>query len=218
MAGDCAPAEQSEKCRATVGLHPPIGCGQGAIARTGRVRGYSTRRDLNGPALFKGGAWEDHQHWLATDRKVPASAEHGDQRRPAIPLEGIGKPEPLKGDLSGWWSRRITDEHRLVCTELPGRGNPTRSSRVAACRFHYAGRRMSDPRAWASPVVLGTRCREFHDRNRPNIGIALLPPRVDPARRHQENSRGHPPKINEASVSRRGGAPASRAPIRPGAD
>ena len=48
------------------------------------------------------------------------------------PFEGIGKPEPLRGDLSGCWSRRITDEHRLVykttATELI----------VIACRFHYA--------------------------------------------------------------------------------
>jgi toxin YoeB len=47
------------------------------------------------------------------------------------PFEGIGKPEPLKGDLSGHWSRRITDEHRLIYTVTPN------ELIVIACRFHY---------------------------------------------------------------------------------
>lgn len=47
------------------------------------------------------------------------------------PFEGIGKPEPLKGDLSGFWSRRITDEHRLVYSATAG------ELIIVACRFHY---------------------------------------------------------------------------------
>ena len=45
--------------------------------------------------------------------------------------EGIGKPEPLKHDFAGYWSRRITDEHRLVYKLAPG------EVRIAACRYHY---------------------------------------------------------------------------------
>ena len=47
------------------------------------------------------------------------------------PFEGIGKPEPLKGDLSGYWSRRINDEHRLVYEVT------SQELIVVACRFHY---------------------------------------------------------------------------------
>lgn len=58
--------------------------------------------------------WEDFLFWLASDRKKARRITRliaGIQR---TPFEGIGKPEPLKADLSGYWSRRIDDEHRLV--------------------------------------------------------------------------------------------------------
>ena len=51
------------------------------------------------------------------------------------PFEGIGKPEPLKGDLSGWWSRRIDGEHRLVYRVVESGGAPR--VQVAQCRYHY---------------------------------------------------------------------------------
>ena len=51
------------------------------------------------------------------------------------PFEGIGKPEPLKGDLSGWWARRITAEHRLVYRVTGTRADMVLE--IAACRFHY---------------------------------------------------------------------------------
>lgn len=59
-------------------------------------------------------AWEDVLYWLATDRKLARRIVRliGEIQRD--PFSGIGKPEPLKGELSGYWSRRITDEHRLV--------------------------------------------------------------------------------------------------------
>lgn len=47
------------------------------------------------------------------------------------PFTGLGKPEPLKHDLSGWWSRRITDEHRLVYRMVKG------ELQIAQCRYHY---------------------------------------------------------------------------------
>jgi toxin YoeB len=51
------------------------------------------------------------------------------------PFRGIGKPEPLKGDLSGWWSRRIDREHRLVY-RIAGTGEEQRLE-IAQCRYHY---------------------------------------------------------------------------------
>ena len=53
--------------------------------------------------------------------------------------EGIGKPESLRGDLSGWWSRRITGDHRIVY-RTRGAGEEQRI-KIVACRYHYAGRR-----------------------------------------------------------------------------
>ena len=51
------------------------------------------------------------------------------------PFTGTGKPEPLKGELAGWWSRRITNEHRLIY-RVTGKGD-TQALEIAACRFHY---------------------------------------------------------------------------------
>ena len=51
------------------------------------------------------------------------------------PFEGLGKPEPLKGDLSGWWSRRISREHRMVY-RIAGSGIQ-QSLEIAQLRFHY---------------------------------------------------------------------------------
>jgi toxin YoeB len=64
--------------------------------------------------LFDVVAWEQYLDWQQTDKAV---AKRLNQLLIAImrePFEGIGKPEPLKHDLAGCWSRRITDEHRLV--------------------------------------------------------------------------------------------------------
>jgi toxin YoeB len=52
------------------------------------------------------------------------------------PFSGIGKPEPLKGDLSGWWARRITGEHRLVY-RIAGKRGPDQRLEILQCRFHY---------------------------------------------------------------------------------
>ena len=52
------------------------------------------------------------------------------------PFQGLGKPEPLKGDLSGWWSRRIALDHRLVY-RVQGTRHTDQRLEVAACRFHY---------------------------------------------------------------------------------
>ena len=85
--------------------------------------------------LWARGAWEDYRYWQQTDwntvRRVNALIE--DARR--NPFKGIGKPEPLRGDLAGWWSRRITGEHRLVY-RVTGTGTDQRLE-IAACRYHY---------------------------------------------------------------------------------
>jgi len=64
--------------------------------------------------IFAANAWEDYLYWQKSDRKVlnRINALIKDIQRQ--PFEGIGKPEPLKHGLSGYWSRRITDEHRMV--------------------------------------------------------------------------------------------------------
>jgi toxin YoeB len=76
-------------------------------------------------------AWDDSEWWQAQDRKVlkGINALLKDIRRNGN--EGIGKPEPLKHGFQGYWSRRITDEHRLVCKAAQG------EIRIAACRYHY---------------------------------------------------------------------------------
>ena len=80
-------------------------------------------------------AWEDYLHWrrhdLGTLEKINALIE--DIRR--NPFRGRGKPEALKFALSGWWSRRITREHRLVyrVSGKPGE----QILEIAQCRYHY---------------------------------------------------------------------------------
>lgn len=85
--------------------------------------------------LWSAEAWEDYLHWQASDADVLRRLNEliRDARR--TPFKGIGKPEPLKGDLAGWWFRRITGEHRLVY-RMTGRG-AAQSLELVACRFHY---------------------------------------------------------------------------------
>ena len=80
---------------------------------------------------FTPSAWDDYQWFQQHDRKLLKRINQLVQGILRTPYEGIGKPEPLKGDLSGYWSRRINDEHRLVYT--------TRAEDVIviACRYHY---------------------------------------------------------------------------------
>mgnify|MGYP006285005877 CR=1 FL=1 len=80
-------------------------------------------------------AFED-LHWLA--RNEPRLLKRlvkllDDVRR--SPFEGLGKPEPLRGDLSGWWSRRIDGEHRLVYRVIGDAD--IRRVQIAQCRYHY---------------------------------------------------------------------------------
>jgi toxin YoeB len=80
-------------------------------------------------------AWEDYLYWQAEDAKVLDRLNALIQECLRDPFRGIGKPEPLGGNLSGWWSRRITQEHRLVY-RVSGSGD-AQALEVAQCRYHY---------------------------------------------------------------------------------
>lgn len=79
--------------------------------------------------------WEDYLHWQAEDPKTLARLNAILKDCMRDPFRGIGKPEPLGGNLSGWWSRRISQEHRLVY-RVSGRGE-AQALEVAQCRYHY---------------------------------------------------------------------------------
>ena len=76
-------------------------------------------------------AWEDYLHWQETDRKMVKRIHELIKQATRTPFEGSGKPEPLKHALSGYWSRRINDEHRIVY-RVEGD-----SLLIAQLRFHY---------------------------------------------------------------------------------
>jgi toxin YoeB len=76
-------------------------------------------------------AWEDYLWWQTQDRKVLKRINQLIQDVTRNGNEGIGKPEPLKHDIAGYWYRRITDEHRLVYKVTDTQ------VRIAACRYHY---------------------------------------------------------------------------------
>lgn len=84
---------------------------------------------------FSNEAWDDYQFWLATDKKVLRRLNTLIKDVTRSPFEGISKPEPLKETLSGWWSRRITEEHRLVY-RVTGE-DADRVIEIASCRYHY---------------------------------------------------------------------------------
>jgi toxin YoeB len=85
--------------------------------------------------LWTADSWDDYLHWQQTDDAIVRRINEliKDTRR--SPFRGIGKPEPLKGDLAGWWSRRITGDHRLVY-RVSGKG-AAQQLEIAACRYHY---------------------------------------------------------------------------------
>ena len=76
-------------------------------------------------------SWEDYLYWQNTDKQVLKKINQLIKDIQRNPFEGIGKPEPLKHQFSGFWSRRITDEHRLVYEITQ------KSIAIASCRYHY---------------------------------------------------------------------------------
>lgn len=64
--------------------------------------------------IFSEHAWDDYLYWQRNDRKILERINKLIKEIQRSPFEGTGKPEPLRHGLSGYWSRRITDEHRIV--------------------------------------------------------------------------------------------------------
>ena len=81
--------------------------------------------------VFSERAWEDYLHWQGQDRKTLTRINHLIREVQRDPFAGIGKPEPLKHALGGYWSRRITDEHRLVYKVQDD------ALWIAQVRYHY---------------------------------------------------------------------------------
>jgi toxin YoeB len=82
--------------------------------------------------VFHDDAWDDYLHWQRQDRQTLKRLNKLIMECTRTPFAGTGKPEPLRGgDLSGWWSRRIDEEHRLVCRAEDG------NLIIAQCRYHY---------------------------------------------------------------------------------
>lgn len=85
--------------------------------------------------VFAERAWEDYLHWQRSDPNVLERLNGLIRECTRTPFQGTGKPEPLKGDLKGWWSRRITLEDRLVY-RVTGAGG-AQELQIAQCRYHY---------------------------------------------------------------------------------
>ncbi|MFC3711367.1 Txe/YoeB family addiction module toxin [Sphingoaurantiacus capsulatus] len=85
--------------------------------------------------VFSDGAWDEYLHWQATDPAMLTRLNALIEECTRTPFAGTGKPEPLKGDLRGWWSRRLTREDRLVY-RVEGKGAEQRLE-IAQCRRHY---------------------------------------------------------------------------------
>jgi toxin YoeB len=102
------------------GIYRPAGARWRCFAGLARVK-----------LVWDESAWADYVWWQAQDRKIlkRVSTLITDIQRNGN--EGIGKPEPLKHGFQGYWSRRITDEHRLVYKLAED------EIRIAACRYHY---------------------------------------------------------------------------------
>lgn len=81
--------------------------------------------------IFHERGWEEYLYWQKSDKKLLKKLNTIFKELQRHPYEGIGKPEPLKHDLAGYWSRRLNDEHRIVY-----RVNDE-SVIVLQCRYHY---------------------------------------------------------------------------------
>lgn len=85
--------------------------------------------------LFSDRAWNQYLHWHGDDRRWVERVNVLIEECQRDPFRGTGKPEPLGGNLTGWWSRRINREHRLVY-RVSGSGD-AQTLEIAQCRYHY---------------------------------------------------------------------------------
>lgn len=81
--------------------------------------------------VFTPSAWQDYVYWQTQDKKTLKRLNMLLEAAAREPFQGIGKPEPLRGDLSGFWSRRIDDVNRLIYEATETELN------IVACRYHY---------------------------------------------------------------------------------
>lgn len=81
--------------------------------------------------VFSAKAWEGYLYWQSTDKKILKRINALIKEIQRTPFEGVGKPEPLKHGLAGYWSRRINDEHRLVYKVEDN------AVLIAQVRYHY---------------------------------------------------------------------------------
>jgi len=81
--------------------------------------------------IFSENAWDDYLYWQRNDPKLLKRINSLIKEIQRQPFEGIGKPEPLKHGFSGYWSRRITDEHRIIYKIEDN------SVLIAQLRYHY---------------------------------------------------------------------------------
>ena len=81
--------------------------------------------------IFAEQAWEDYVYWQHHDKRMVKRINELVRDAVREPFAGIGKPEPLKHALAGFWSRRITDEHRMVYRPVEG------GLLIAQLRYHY---------------------------------------------------------------------------------
>ncbi len=85
---------------------------------------------------FTENGWADFEYWLENDQDMVEKIRELIGAIKNDPFKGIGKPEPLKFGLKGFWSRRITGEHRLVY-QVSGTKGKDQKCTIIQCRFHY---------------------------------------------------------------------------------
>jgi len=86
--------------------------------------------------LFSKTAWKQYKDWQIRDEKVVERIHELIKATQRNPFKGIGKPEPLRQNLKGYWSRRITSEHRMVY-RIVGAKNEAQRIEILTCEFHY---------------------------------------------------------------------------------
>jgi len=82
--------------------------------------------------IWSNDSWSDYLYWQKVDKKIVKRINELVKSCVRTPFEGIGKPEPLKGNLQNYWSRRITSEHRLVYKY------ENEKLFIASCKYHYS--------------------------------------------------------------------------------
>jgi toxin YoeB len=85
---------------------------------------------------FTSNGWEDLDYWIGNDPETVTRIKDLIKSIRQDPFRGLGKPEPLRYDLKGYWSRRITSEHRIVY-KVSGTKGVDQKCVILQCRFHY---------------------------------------------------------------------------------